>query len=102
MTSVQERGLPVETATLRTEVVASCYQDSVVLMRISAQVRKEPGVREVALFMGTPANQALLRQAGLATDEGVQAGPNDLIVTVKASGPDEAAAALASVMALLA
>ena len=106
MTSVQERGLPadgpVEAATLRTEVVASCYQDSVVLMRISAQVRKQPGVREVALFMGTPANQALLRQAGLATDEGAKAGPNDLIVTVQASGPQQAASALASVKALLA
>ena len=106
MTSVQERSRPAagpgEAVTLSTEVVASCYQDSVVLMRISAQVRKEPGVREVALFMGTPANQALLRQAGLATAEGIQAGPNDLIVTVKASGPAEATAALACVKALLA
>ena len=69
---------------LETEVIPSSYHDSVVLMRVSAQVRKEPGVREVALFMGTPANHALLEQAGLATPQGTQAGPNDLIVTVKA------------------
>lgn len=106
MTSVQERGRPVggpaEPAVLRTEVIASCYQDSVVLMRISAQVRKQAGVREAALFMGTPANQALLRQAGLASDIGILAGPNDLIVTIKASGTDEASAAMTSVKALLA
>jgi succinyl-CoA synthetase alpha subunit len=87
--------------TLRTEVMASCYQDSVVLMRISAQVRKEPGVREIALFMGTPANHALLEQAGLATMEGRKAGPGDLVITLKAQGEQEAARALASVKALL-
>jgi succinyl-CoA synthetase alpha subunit len=88
--------------TLQTEVITSCYQDSVVLMRISAQVRKEPGVREIALFMGTPANHALLEQAGLATSEGAKAGPSDLVVTVKADGEHGATHALARVKALLA
>jgi FdrA protein len=101
MSAVQERGLPAQAA-LTTEVITSCYQDSVVLMRVSAQVRQEPGVREVALFMGTPANHALLKQAGLATAEGEQAGPNDLIVTIKASDRDQAAAAVTTVKALLA
>lgn len=87
--------------TLKTEVLASFYQDSVVLMRVSAQVRREPGVREMALFMGTPANQALLEQAGLATPEGRQAGPNDLILTVHADGDTQAAHALATARELL-
>jgi FdrA protein len=87
---------------LRTEVIPSSYHDSVVLMRISAQVRQEPGVREIALFMGTPANHALLAQAGLATPEGAKARPNDLVVTVKADGEQAAAAALARVKTLLA
>jgi FdrA protein len=99
---VQERPPALQEVALTTEVLVSCYQDSVVLMRISAQVRKEPGVREVALFMGTPANQALLRQAGLASAEGDQAGPNDLIVTVKAGSGQQAAAAIGRVRALLA
>jgi FdrA protein len=90
------------TATLNTEVIASSYHDSVVLMRISAQIRKEPGVREIALFMGTPANHALLQQAGLATPEGARAGPSDLVVTVKAEDDAQAAAAIARVKALLA
>ena len=107
MSAVQERGRPAaapagEATVLQTEVIASCYQDSVVLMRISAQVRKHAGVREVALFMGTPANQALLEQAGLATAESSKAGPNDLIVTVKADAASGALAAIASVKTLLA
>jgi FdrA protein len=87
---------------LETEVIASSYHDSVVLMRVSAQVRKEPGVREVALFMGTPANHALLEQAGLATPDGARAGPNDLIVTVRADDEAQAATAIARVRELLA
>ena len=81
---------------LKTEVVDSFYQDSVVLMRVAAQVRTLPGVREVAMFMGTPANHALLEQAGLATEAGHQAGPNDLIITVDAAGHEEADAAIAA------
>jgi FdrA protein len=87
---------------LTTEVIASSYHDSVVLMRVSAQVRKDPGVREVALFMGTPANHALLAQAGLATAASANACPNDLIVTIRASGEDAASRAIARVRELLA
>lgn len=86
---------------MKTEIMASFYQDSVVLMRIASQIRKKPGVREVALFMGTPANHALLDQIGLATDEGRNATPNDLIITVDAAGDEEAAGAIASVKELL-
>lgn len=86
----------------RTEVVAGLYQDSVVLMRVAAQVRKAAGVREVALFMGTPANHALLEQAGLASVAGRRAGPNDLIITVRADDEAAAAAGVASVRDLLA
>lgn len=86
---------------LYTQVLASTYQDSVILMRISGQVRQHPGVREVALFMGTPANQALLQQAGLATEAARQAGPNDLIVTVQAASDEEAAGAVAAIKEML-
>ncbi len=86
---------------LYTEVLVSTYQDSVILMRISGQVRQHPGVREVALFMGTPANQALLQQAGLATEAARAAGPNDLIVTVQAESDEQAASAVAAIRELL-
>ena len=87
---------------LKTEVLPAFYQDSVVLMRISAQVRERASVREVALFMGTPANHALLQQAGLATAAGQAAGPNDLIVTVSAADERAAAEAIGTVKELLA
>ena len=87
---------------LETEVMPAFYQDSVVLMRISAQVREHAGVHEVALFMGTPANHALLEQAGLATGAGRGAGANDLVITVRADDAARAAEAIASVKAMLA
>jgi FdrA protein len=86
---------------LNTEVIGSFYQDSVILMRVAAQIRSNAGVREVAMFMGTPANHALLEQAKLATDAGRRAGPNDLIITVDAAGEKEAADAIAAAKALL-
>jgi FdrA protein len=82
---------------LRTEVLPAFYQDSVVLMRVSAEARERHAVREVALFMGTPANHALLEQAGLATAEGRGAGPNDLVITVSADDDAIAQAAIAAV-----
>jgi FdrA protein len=51
--------------------------------------------------MGTPANQALLAQIGLSTEEGRKASPEDLIITVDAAGDEEAEAAIASAKALL-
>ena len=86
---------------IRTEVVASFYQDSVILMRVAAQTRSQFEVREVAMFMGTPANHALLEQVGLATEEGRKAGANDLIVTVSADGDDAAVRAIAAAKASL-
>ena len=85
---------------LKTEIWPSFYQDSVVLMRVAAEIRGRPGVGEAAAFMGTPSNQALLEQSGLSTAEGRKAGPNDLILTVAAVDAG-AAAALAAAHELL-
>jgi len=86
---------------LKTEVIKSFYQDSVILMQVAARTRGRPGVREVAMFMGTPANQALLEQAQLATDESRKAGPSDLIITVDADGEESADGAIAAARASL-
>jgi FdrA protein len=87
---------------IRTEILSSFYQDSVVLMRIASQVRTRPGVREMAAFMGTPSNHGLLEQIGLATPESRGARPNDLILTVDAESDAAAVAALAAAKDLLA
>jgi len=85
----------------RTEILPSFYQDSVVLMRIAGQVRARPGVRQAAAFMGTPANHALLGEAGLATPESRNARAEDLILTVDADTEVGAEAALATARRLL-
>ena len=74
------------------------YLDSVALMRVSRRLAALAGVENAALMIGTPANKALLRDAGLLAAEGDAAGPNDLIVAVRGA---EAAAALAQAGKLL-
>ena len=86
---------------VRACVLTSFYRDSVVLMRVADDVRRRPGVREAALFMGTPANLALLEQAGLLEAEGRRARPEDLVVAVDADSGEIAATALAAAQELL-
>lgn len=66
---------------IKIETFRNMYQDSVSLMQISAQVSKLPGVEQASVVMGTPTNLAQLEDAGLA--QGVQAGPNDLVIAVR-------------------
>ncbi len=87
---------------IRTEVLPSFYQDSVVLMRIASEIRRRPGVREAAAFMGTPSNHGLLEQIGLASAESKSANASDLILTVDAESAEAGAAALAAAKDLLA
>jgi FdrA protein len=71
----------------------SFYRDSVALMRLSRDLEAVPGVGTAAAMMGTAANRALLREAGLLASEGDAAEPMDLIVAVVADSPDAAGAA---------
>jgi succinyl-CoA synthetase alpha subunit len=86
---------------LRSEIVPSFYQDSVVLMRVAGEIRTRPGVREAGAFMGTPANHELLERTGLATAESRGARPDDLILVVDADTEADAREALAAAHALL-
>jgi FdrA protein len=85
----------------RNFVRKSAYYDSVTLMRVSRDLETLPGVRNVAVMMGTEANRALLREAGLLAAEGEAAGPADLVVAVSAETPDAAEAARAAVDGIL-
>jgi FdrA protein len=71
----------------------SVYQDSVTLMRLTHDMEAVAGVRRAAVMMGTPANRALLGQAGLLDAAGETAGAADLVIAVIA---DDAAAAEAA------
>ncbi len=72
------------------------YYDSVTLMRLTRDLELVSGVHRAAAMMGTPANRALLQEAGLLTPEGEAALPNDLIIAVEA---DQLAAAHAGAQA---
>ena len=71
----------------------SFYQDSVTLMRLTRDMEALPGVRRAAAMMGTPANRALLKDAGLLAAEGDAAGPTDLVIAVLADTRETADAA---------
>jgi FdrA protein len=75
-------------------VEKGAYRDSVALMRVSRRVAALAGVEAASLMIGTPSNRELLRGAGLLAAEGEQAGPNDLVIAVRASGAQVAAEAL--------
>ena len=61
------------------------YHDSVTLMYLTQDLQVIDGVQRAAVMMGTPSNQALLRNAGLLMPEGEAASPNDLIICIEAA-----------------
>ena len=77
------------------------YRDSVVLMRVAAELEQMPGVVRAALMMATPANRVLLAEAGLLEGGAVAAGPGDLVIAVTAADARVAGDALASAARLL-
>jgi len=75
---------------IRNLVEKGRYLDSVALMRVSRRVSALPGVEAAAAMIGTPANKALMRDAGLLDAAGDAAGMNDLIIGVRGADPEAA------------
>ncbi|HIU16964.1 MAG TPA: acyl-CoA synthetase FdrA [Candidatus Avidesulfovibrio excrementigallinarum] len=82
-------------------VLQDTYFDSVVLMGAASQVKKLPGMVEVAFFMGTEANKVLLGNVGLRLPEVDAATPSDTILAVEAEDEAGAAQALAEAKEVL-
>src|SRR5437773_12246262 len=78
------------------------YRDSVELMGIAAQLEQLSGVQRAGLVMATPANLAVLSEAGMTEAIADGIGPNDLVVAVSAVDRDTAQAALGRAADLLA
>lgn len=87
---------------VKLEIRRGAYYDSVVLMGLQRSLAALPGVREAGVVMGTAANKELLAQSDLLTPEATQAAAEDLIIAIDAQTPEQAAAALAQIDALLA
>src|SRR5262249_23164548 len=75
----------------------SAYFDSVALMHVAQQARPIPGVSEVAVVMGTPANRATLVASELWPADAPATAPEDLLIAVRAKSDDALRLALASV-----
>lgn len=85
----------------RYNVRPGTYYDSVVLMQLQRKLAGLPGVVDAGVVVATPANRELLSQSDLLP-ENVQAGPDDLLIVVRAKGKKEGDAALAQVDELIA
>jgi FdrA protein len=85
-----------------TTVRRNAYVDSVTLLQVSSEVMSLPGVVDAALVMATDLNRQVLHDAGLLVDDAETAGPNDLVIAVRASDDEIASAALQHAAALLA
>lgn len=82
-------------AVIVNEVRRGFYLDSVALMRLSADLTAQGGVEEAVLMIGTPANMQIMRDAGVLADDGASAGPNDLVIALRADSERSANRALA-------
>ncbi len=87
---------------VHTLIKAGEYRDSVALMLLARELGALSGVTAVSVVMGTPANKAVLQQAGLLTAEADVAGPNDLLIAVRSRDEPSARAAFDKAQALLA
>ncbi len=74
-------------------VIPQRYYDSVRLMQVSREVASLPGVIDVLVAMGTELNRGLLAEMGFEPPAVEAAGPDDLIIAVRAI--DEAVVATA-------
>jgi len=82
-------------------VKPNSYYDSVKLMTVTREITQLPGVDAASIAMATPLNIDLLKDDGLATPDVQSAGPNDLVIAVRAQSGQKAQAAVEEAMALL-
>ncbi|MEA2564522.1 MAG: FdrA protein [Acidobacteriota bacterium] len=82
----------------RYAIRAGSYHDSVVLMQLQRALAGLPGVMDAGVVMATPVNRELLSAGGLEVGD---AGPDDLLISIKGESEAAAAEALSRVDALL-
>lgn len=83
------------------EVRRGAYFDSVVLMQLQRSLAQLPGVHDAGVVMATAANRDLLAASDLLTEEAGDAGPDDLLIVVRAGDEEHARSALGQIDTLL-
>lgn len=73
---------------LRNFVIRDSYFDSATLMLVTNRIAERIGSDNVAVMMGSATNKDLMRDAGLLSDEGESALPNDLLFAAKGEDKD--------------
>jgi FdrA protein len=89
-------------AATKAEIRSGAYHDSAILMQLQRSLANLPGVVDAGVVMGTEANKAVLAQSGLLAAGADAAGPDDLVIVVKAESDKDAQTALAEVDGLFA
>lgn len=79
---------------IKARVRRNAYFDSITLMKIARNLTAIQGIEDAAAIMATPPNLALLTEAGLMPDEGINAGPGDVLFVVRAEDEGGAETAL--------
>ena len=82
------------------ELRAGTYRDSVSLLQVSRDVAAAPGVQAAQVAMATDLNLDVIRGQGFTVPDA--AGPNDLVVAVRAADDDGIRAGLQALEAALA
>jgi len=77
------------------------YQDSVKLMKLTAEIQRLEGIKQASVVMATDMNKEVLKEAGLLVPEAAEANANDLVIVVAADKEKQAARALETAEKLL-
>ncbi|MDQ4075573.1 MAG: hypothetical protein M3220_04915, partial [Chloroflexota bacterium] len=85
----------------RAEIRHGVYYDSIVLMQLQGSLAAMRGVLDAGVMMGTAVNKEILAQSNLLTENAQRAGPDDLVIVVRAGDERAAEAALREVDSLL-
>lgn len=87
---------------IKTHIIKQEYRDSVQLMRSASAANKLEGVVLASVLMGTPKNKPLLEEVNLLTPEAKDAGPNDIVISIRAKTDTSANDAIAFIIDFLA
>jgi succinyl-CoA synthetase alpha subunit len=79
----------------------NAYYDSVFLMLATKALKRQPGVKEAVVAMGTEVNLGLLEAIGLLSGEAKSAKPNDLVIAIEAETGEAAEEACRSAEEIL-
>src|ERR1700692_3242930 len=80
----------------------NAYVDSISLLQVCSELLSLAGVLDAALVMATDLNRQILHAAGLLVDDAPSAGPNDLVIAVRAADDAVAQSAMQQAAELLA